>query len=104
MPMTSTPTRRRISTSGIRDWRRAPVYSPGQAVDAQRDGIIKVRGHRARRMERLPAFALIGGWACVTGLHSGLSGETAVASCLLVVPGGRQAGPPPVDLNQARLQ
>ena len=47
---------------------------------------------------------LIGDGVCVTGLRSGLTGETAVASCLLVLRGSRQAGPPPVDLNQAWLQ
>lgn len=36
--------------------------------------------------------------------RSGLTGKTAVASCLLVVPGSDQAGPPAVDLDQAGFQ
>src|SRR6266702_2874219 len=35
---------------------------------------------------------------------SGFAGQTAVAGCLLVVPGGGQAGPPSVDLDQAGFQ
>ena len=35
---------------------------------------------------------------------SGFAGQTAVASCLPVVPGGGHAGPPLVDLDQAGFQ